>query len=111
MLKTNRIAVTGLLVLMLSLLAVTETELLGPLDDLAVREVEAAARQVAAVTALVPLALADVVAALTAGLASRHRIFFRVSSFIAAAVTQSLLCCGPRATAARAGSDRARRAR
>ena len=58
----------------LSLLAVTETELLGPLDDLAVREVEAAARQVAAVTALVPLALADVVAALTANIRMIRRI-------------------------------------
>jgi putative membrane protein len=57
-----------------SLLAVAEAELLGPLDDLAVREVEAAARQVAAVTALVPLALADVVAALTANIRMIRRI-------------------------------------
>jgi putative membrane protein len=57
-----------------SLLVVTESELLGPLDDLAVREVETAARQVAAVTALVPLALADVVAALTANLRMIRRI-------------------------------------
>ena len=43
-----------------TLLALTEAELLGPLDIAASREVEAAARQVATVTALVPLALADV---------------------------------------------------
>lgn len=52
----------------LGLLALTEAELLGPLDQAASREVEAAARQVATVTALVPLALADVAAALTANL-------------------------------------------
>lgn len=46
------------------LLGMAETELLMPLDLAARREVEAAARQVATVTALVPLALADVVAAL-----------------------------------------------
>jgi hypothetical protein len=39
-------------------------ELLAPLDQAARREVEAAARQVATVTALVPLALADVATAL-----------------------------------------------
>ena len=50
------------------LLAVTETTLLAPLDARAIREVEAAARQVATVTALVPLALADVFVALTANL-------------------------------------------
>ena len=52
----------------IGLLAVAETEILHPLDAQAMREVEAAARQVATVTALVPLALADVVAALTANL-------------------------------------------
>ncbi|MFK7743539.1 MAG: YcjF family protein [Roseobacter sp.] len=56
------------------LLAVTERELLGPLDQLAAREVEAAARQVATVTALVPLALADVAAALTANIRMIRRI-------------------------------------
>ena len=43
-----------------------EDTLLDPLDARARREVEAAARQVATVTALVPLALADVVTALVA---------------------------------------------
>jgi putative membrane protein len=56
------------------LLAVTEAELLQPLDILASREVEAAARHVAAVTALVPLALADVLAALTANIRMIRRI-------------------------------------
>ena len=50
------------------LLVLADNELLGPLDRAASREVEAAARQVATVTALVPLALADVAAALTANL-------------------------------------------
>lgn len=56
------------------LLAVAEREMLGPLDAAAQREVEAAARQVALVTALVPLALADVAAALTANLRMIRRI-------------------------------------
>lgn len=56
------------------LLALTEAELLGPLDVQASREVEAAARQVAAVTALVPLALADVAAALVANIRMIRRI-------------------------------------
>ncbi|MEL6620648.1 MAG: TIGR01620 family protein [Pseudomonadota bacterium] len=56
------------------LLALADAELLSPLDQLAEREVEAAARQVATVTALVPLALADVVAALTANLRMIRRI-------------------------------------
>ena len=56
------------------LLALAEAELLGPLDQAASREVEAAARQVATVTALVPLALADVAAALTANLRMIRRI-------------------------------------
>jgi putative membrane protein len=51
-----------------------ETELLAPLDEAARREVEAAARQVATVTALVPLALADVIAALTSNLRMIRRI-------------------------------------
>lgn len=57
-----------------SLLGLTEAELLAPLDKAATREIEAAARQVAAVTALVPLALADVVAALTANLRMIRRV-------------------------------------
>ncbi|MEH6519710.1 YcjF family protein [Sulfitobacter sp.] len=56
------------------LLAVAEIEVLGPLDIAAQREVEAAARQVATVTALVPLALADVAAALTSNLRMIRRI-------------------------------------
>ena len=56
------------------LLGLAETELLMPLDQAATREVEAAARQVALVTALVPLALADVVAALSANLRMIRRI-------------------------------------
>jgi putative membrane protein len=56
------------------LLSLTEAELLVPLDRLAAREIETAARQVAAVTALVPLAMADVVAALTANIRMIRRI-------------------------------------
>ncbi|MDO6456593.1 TIGR01620 family protein [Celeribacter halophilus] len=55
-------------------LGLAEAELLAPLDAAARREVEAAARQVATVTALVPLALADVFAALTANLRMIRRI-------------------------------------
>jgi putative membrane protein len=51
-----------------SLMALTEETLLSPLDRAARREIEAAARQVATVTALVPLAFADVAAALIANL-------------------------------------------
>ena len=50
------------------LLALVEDDILAPLDQQAMRAVEAAARQVATVTAVVPLALADVVAALTSNL-------------------------------------------
>ena len=57
-----------------ALLALADAEVLGPLDQAARREVEAAARQVATVTALVPLALADVAAALTANLRMIRRI-------------------------------------
>ena len=57
-----------------TLLGIVEDVLLDPLDALARREVEAAARQVATVTALVPLAFADVVAALTANLHMIRRI-------------------------------------
>lgn len=57
-----------------SLLSVAENEVLAPLDQAAQREVEAAARQVATVTALVPLALADVAAALTSNLRMIRRI-------------------------------------
>ena len=56
------------------LLQLAETEFLIPLDAAARREVEAAARQVATVTALVPIALADVFTALTANLRMIRRI-------------------------------------
>ncbi|MFQ6550372.1 YcjF family protein [Aestuariibius sp. 2305UL40-4] len=57
-----------------ALLGLAETTLLAPLDARARREVEAAARQVATVTAIVPLALADVFTALTANLRMIRRI-------------------------------------
>jgi putative membrane protein len=57
-----------------SLMALAETQLMTSLDAAARAEVEAAARQVATVTALVPLALADVVAALTANIRMIRRI-------------------------------------
>lgn len=56
------------------LLGLAETELLGPLDKMAVSEIEAAARQVATVTAMVPLALADVATALFANMRMIRRI-------------------------------------
>jgi putative membrane protein len=56
------------------LLGLAEVEVLAPLDTAATHEIEAAARQVATVTAVVPLALADVVAALTANLRMIRRI-------------------------------------
>jgi putative membrane protein len=57
-----------------ALLHLASHELLTPLDAAAQREVEAAARQVATVTALVPLALADVVAALGSNIRMIRRI-------------------------------------
>lgn len=57
-----------------ALLDLVEREVLAPLDSAATREIEAAARQVAMVTALVPLALADVIAALTSNLRMIRRI-------------------------------------
>jgi putative membrane protein len=51
-----------------ALLALAERELMEPLDQRARAAVEGAARQVAMVTALVPLALADVAASLVANL-------------------------------------------
>jgi len=57
-----------------TILETTERVLMAPLDAAARVEVEAAARQVATVTALVPLAMADVVAALTANLRMIRRI-------------------------------------
>ncbi len=57
-----------------AMLSLAERELLAPLDRAAEAEVQAAARQVATVTALVPLALADVVAALTANIRMIRRV-------------------------------------
>ncbi|KPA21319.1 hypothetical protein shim_20210 [Shimia sp. SK013] len=57
-----------------ALIVLLETEMMAPLDKVAQMEIEAAARQVAAVTALVPLALADVVAALTSNLRMIRRV-------------------------------------
>lgn len=51
-----------------AVLTTAETNLLAPMDQAAIKQVEAASRQVAAVTALVPLALMDVIAALTMNL-------------------------------------------
>ena len=56
------------------LLHLAETQMLAPLDAAAQAQVEAAARQVAMVTALVPIALADVFTALTANLRMIRRI-------------------------------------
>ena len=57
-----------------TLLALAETELLAALDQQARREIEAASRTVAAATALIPLALADVMAALAANLRMIRRM-------------------------------------
>jgi len=57
-----------------ALLEVSERVLMQPLDAAARREVEASARQVATITAIVPLALADVVTALVANLRMVRRI-------------------------------------
>lgn len=55
-------------------LSLAEDALLAPLDAEASKTVEAAARQVATVTALVPLAFADILTALTANLRMIRRI-------------------------------------
>lgn len=57
-----------------TILLLAEDALLDPLDQHAMREVEAAARQVATITALVPMAFADVLAALTSNLTMIRRI-------------------------------------
>lgn len=57
-----------------ALLRLTEAELMAPLDAATRAEIEASARQVATVTALVPIALADVVAALFANVRMIRRI-------------------------------------
>ena len=56
------------------LLHLSETTLLVPLDQAARAEVEAAARQVALLTAMLPMALVDVVAALAINLRMIRRI-------------------------------------
>jgi len=56
------------------LMRLAEDQILSPLDAAARQEIESAARQVATVTALVPLALADLVSALTANLRMIRRI-------------------------------------
>ncbi len=55
-------------------LSAAEDALLAPLDAEATRTIEAAARQVATVTALVPLAFVDILTALTANLRMIRRI-------------------------------------
>lgn len=57
-----------------ALLGLAETELMLPLDKIARAEVEAAARQVATITAIVPLALVDLFTALVANLRMIRRI-------------------------------------
>jgi putative membrane protein len=57
-----------------TLLALAEETLLAPLDKAAQQEVESAARQVATVTALVPIALADVATALVSSLRMIRRV-------------------------------------
>ncbi|MCK0171978.1 YcjF family protein [Aliiroseovarius sp. S1123] len=57
-----------------TLFTLAEAELMAPLDQAALKEVEAAARQVATVTAIVPLALADVATALTANIRMIRRV-------------------------------------
>lgn len=57
-----------------AVLDLVEAEVLSPLDAQARAEVEAAARQVATITALVPLALVDVLGALSANLRMIRRI-------------------------------------
>lgn len=56
------------------LLDLAERSLMQPLDAAARREIEAAARQVATITAIVPLALADVITALAANMRMVRRI-------------------------------------
>ncbi|MGA1232396.1 MAG: YcjF family protein [Lutimaribacter sp.] len=57
-----------------AVLGLAETQLLAPLDRAAQAQIEAAARQVATVTALVPLALADVIGALVINMSMIRRI-------------------------------------
>ncbi len=55
-------------------LALVERKMVAPLDKAAILEIEAASRQVATVTTVVPIALADLIAALTANLRMIRRI-------------------------------------
>ncbi len=57
-----------------ALMTLAEQEVIVPLDQAAIAEVETASRQVATVTALVPLALADLITALSANLRMIRRI-------------------------------------
>ncbi len=57
-----------------SLIDMAELQLMAPLDALAQLEIEAAARQVAAATALIPLALVDVLVALSSNVSMIRRI-------------------------------------
>jgi putative membrane protein len=57
-----------------AILEATERQLLGPLDQQARREIEAAARTVAGATAIIPLPLVDVLAALSQNLRMVRRI-------------------------------------
>ncbi|MCP5072367.1 MAG: TIGR01620 family protein [Rhodobacteraceae bacterium] len=57
-----------------AVLALSESHLLAPLDKLAVGQIQTAARQVATATALIPLAFADVIVALTANIRMIRRI-------------------------------------
>jgi len=56
------------------MLGLAERELMGVLDQAAVSEIQTASRNVAAVTALIPMALADVAVALTANVRMVRRI-------------------------------------
>ena len=57
-----------------ALLALAEREVVAPLDRMALTEIERAARQVATITAFVPLALADVAAVLVVNLRLIRRL-------------------------------------
>lgn len=57
-----------------ALLEFTEVQIMGPLDQEARREIETRARQVAVVTAFVPLALADLIVVLSANIGMIRRI-------------------------------------
>ena len=58
----------------LDLIDMTERQLMAPLDQMAIVEVQTAARNVAAATALIPLAMVDVLVALTTNVRMVRRI-------------------------------------